>query len=60
MNKFLEACANIFKIPDLRRRVWLSLDPPKPEYGISFPPLQEGGWWLMAAVLIKMLKWLKG
>jgi photosynthetic reaction center M subunit len=33
----------------IRQLPWLSLQPPGPEYGISlFPPLEHGGWWLMA------------
>jgi photosynthetic reaction center M subunit len=33
----------------IRQLPWLSLQPPPPEYGISlFPPLEQGGWWLMA------------
>ena len=33
----------------LRQLPWLALEPPRPEYGISImPPLNEGGWWLMA------------
>jgi photosynthetic reaction center M subunit len=33
----------------LRQLPWLSLQPPSPEYGLTiFPPLAEGGWWLMA------------
>jgi photosynthetic reaction center M subunit len=31
---------------------WLALEPPKPEYGISIPPLKEGGWWLMAGFFL--------
>ena len=27
---------------------FLSLDPPAAKYGLHFPPLQEGGWWLLA------------
>jgi len=42
------ASVNWSPIEFVRQLPWLSLDPPKPEYGISFPPLQEGGWWLMA------------
>jgi photosynthetic reaction center M subunit len=32
----------------LRQLFWLALEPPAPEYGLSFPPLNEGGWWLVA------------
>ncbi|MEL7348578.1 MAG: photosynthetic reaction center subunit M, partial [Pseudomonadota bacterium] len=38
---------------------YLSLDPPAPEYGLSFPPLNEGGWFLIASLflLISVLLW---
>jgi photosynthetic reaction center M subunit len=32
----------------LRQLPWLSLDPPSPAYGLSFPPMNDGGWWLVA------------
>ena len=32
----------------IRQLFWLSLDPPAPKYGLGLPPLNEGGWWLMA------------
>ncbi|MTJ81671.1 MAG: photosynthetic reaction center subunit M [Telmatospirillum sp.] len=39
---------------------WLSLNPPAPKYGLSvMPPLQEGGWWLIAGFFLtaSMLLW---
>ena len=42
----------------LRQFCWLALEPPKPEYGISIPPLKEGGWWLMAAYLGRDCIWI--
>ncbi|MBB5049813.1 photosynthetic reaction center M subunit [Rhodopseudomonas rhenobacensis] len=36
----------------LKNFCWLALEPPKPEYGIGFAPLQEGGWWLMAGFFL--------
>ncbi|MFN4271898.1 MAG: photosynthetic reaction center subunit M [Aliihoeflea sp.] len=37
----------------MREFFWLSLDPPLPEHGLSpMPPLQEGGWWLMAGFFL--------
>jgi photosynthetic reaction center M subunit len=27
---------------------WLALEPPAPEYGLSIPPLAQGGWWIIA------------
>ncbi|MEX7117092.1 hypothetical protein AB2C39_38190, partial [Pseudomonas aeruginosa] len=46
------ASVNWSPIEFVRQLPWLSLEPPKPEYGISFPPLQEGGWWLMAGFFL--------
>ncbi|MEL6373348.1 MAG: photosynthetic reaction center subunit M [Pseudomonadota bacterium] len=35
------------------RLPWLSLNPPKPEYGLQIiPPLAEGGWWLIAGFFL--------
>ena len=45
-----------------RQLPWLALEPPRPEYGLSIPPLQEGGWWLLAGLFLTvaiMLWWLK-
>jgi photosynthetic reaction center M subunit len=44
----------------VRQLPWLSLQPPPPEYGLQiFPPLQEGGWWLMAGFFMtaSLLLW---
>jgi photosynthetic reaction center M subunit len=43
----------------LRDLFWLSLDPPAAEYGLSFPPLAEGGYWLIASffLLISVMAW---
>jgi photosynthetic reaction center M subunit len=43
----------------VRQLPWLALEPPKPEYGLRFPPLNEGGWWLMAGLCLtlSMLLW---
>ena len=43
----------------LRDLFWLSLDPPAPEYGLSFPPLREGGYFLIASffLLIPVISW---
>ena len=46
----------------LRALPWLSLEPPKAEYGLSIPPLNEGGWWLLAGFFLTlsvMLWWLR-
>jgi photosynthetic reaction center M subunit len=43
----------------VRQLFWLSLDPPSPAYGLSFPPMNEGGWWLLSGALltVSMLLW---
>jgi photosynthetic reaction center M subunit len=43
----------------LRDLFWLSLDPPAPEYGLRFPPIREGGYFLIAGFffLISLSTW---
>jgi len=43
----------------VRQFPWLALEPPRPEYGLSIPPMNEGGWWLMAGffLTLSMLLW---
>jgi len=43
----------------MRDLFWFSLDPPAPEYGLSFPPLAEGGYYLIASffLLIAVCAW---
>jgi photosynthetic reaction center M subunit len=43
----------------LRDLFWLSLDPPAPEYGLSIPPMREGGYFLIASffLLIAVMTW---
>ncbi|WP_292999700.1 photosynthetic reaction center subunit M [Nevskia sp.] len=36
----------------VRQLPWLALEPPAPSYGLSIPPLNEGGWWLMAGFFL--------
>ncbi len=36
----------------VRRLFYLSLDPPHKRYGLSIPPLAQGGWWLMAGFFL--------
>ncbi|WP_088347902.1 MULTISPECIES: photosynthetic reaction center subunit M [Rhodomicrobium] len=47
----------------VRQLPWLALEPPPAKYGIKiFPPLNEGGWWLMAGFFLTssiLLWWLK-
>ena len=46
------ASVNWSPIEFVRRLPWLALQPPKPEYGLTIPPLAEGGWWLMAGFFL--------
>ena len=48
------ASVNWSPIEFVRRLPWLALQPPKPEYGLTIPPLAEGGWWLMAGFFLTM------
>ena len=43
----------------IRKLPWLALDPPAPSYGLAIPPLQDGGWWLMAGffLTVSILLW---
>jgi photosynthetic reaction center M subunit len=43
----------------LRELFWLALEPPAPEYGLSMPPLMEGGWFLIASffLLVSVICW---
>ena len=43
----------------VRDLFWLSLDPPGPEYGLSIPPLAEGGYYLIASffLLVAVMAW---
>jgi photosynthetic reaction center M subunit len=36
----------------IRQLPWLALEPPPPSYGLRFPPLREGGWWLVTGALL--------
>ncbi len=38
----------------IRQLFWLALEPPPPKYGLRIPPLNEGGWWLMAGFFLTM------
>lgn len=47
------ASVNWDPIQFIRQLPWLALEPPAPGYGLSiFPPLNEGGWWLMAGFFL--------
>ncbi len=46
----------------VRRLPWLALEPPPPQYGLRMPPLQQGGWYLIAGFLLTisiLLWWLR-
>ena len=38
---------------------WLALEPPGPQYGLGFAPLDDGGWWLIASffLLVSVISW---
>jgi photosynthetic reaction center M subunit len=43
----------------VRQLFWLALEPPSPQYGLTLPPLNQGGWWLMAGffLTVSLLLW---
>jgi len=49
-----------WSIPEfIRQLFWLALEPPSPEYGLSMPPLNEGGWYMIASffLLFSVMAW---
>ncbi|MBK5933455.1 photosynthetic reaction center M subunit [Rhodovulum imhoffii] len=36
----------------LRQGFWLALEPPSPEYGLRMPPLNDGGWYMIASFFL--------
>ena len=36
----------------VRQLFWLALEPPPPQYGLSFPPMNQGGWWLLSGLFL--------
>ena len=38
----------------IRLLPWLALEPPGPEWGLRIPPLNEGGWWLLAGAFLTL------
>ncbi|MEQ1615956.1 MAG: photosynthetic reaction center subunit M, partial [Hyphomicrobiaceae bacterium] len=46
------ASVNWDPVQFIRQLPWLALEPPAPKYGLSIPPLNEGGWWLMAGFFL--------
>ncbi|NBW46304.1 MAG: photosynthetic reaction center subunit M, partial [Betaproteobacteria bacterium] len=46
----------------LRQLFWLALEPPGPEWGLRFPPLNQGGWWLVTGFFLTtaiLLWWVR-
>jgi photosynthetic reaction center M subunit len=46
----------------VRQLFWLALEPPAPKYGLRFPPLNEGGWWIVAGFFLSLsvvLWWIR-
>jgi len=43
----------------IRLLPWLALEPPSASYGLRFPPLNQGGWWLIAgfSLTLSILLW---
>jgi photosynthetic reaction center M subunit len=38
----------------IRQLPWLALEPPPPQYGLHIPPLNQGGWYLMAGFFLTL------
>jgi len=36
----------------VRQLPWLALEPPPPSYGLQFPPMNQGGWFLLAGAFL--------
>ena len=53
------ASVNWDPVQMVRQLFWLALEPPPPEYGLSMPPLNQGGWFLIVGLLlsISVLAW---
>jgi photosynthetic reaction center M subunit len=43
----------------VRQLFWLALEPPAPSYGLSIPPMNQGGWWLLVGFFLtaSLLLW---
>jgi photosynthetic reaction center M subunit len=50
---------NYSPIEFVKQLFWLSVDPPPPAYGLSIPPMNQGGWWLFSGffITISILLW---
>ena len=56
------ASVNWNPIQFVRQLPWLALEPPAPGWGLRFPPLAQGGWWLMAGFFLTcsiLLWWMR-
>ncbi len=56
------ASVNWSPVQFVRQLFWLSLEPPAAKYGLSLPPMAEGGWWLLAGFCLTsaiLLWWAK-
>lgn len=53
------ASVNWDPVQFVRQLFWLGLEPPPAKYGLSIPPMNEGGWWLLAGffLTISVLLW---
>jgi photosynthetic reaction center M subunit len=38
----------------VRQLPWLALEPPAPSTGLKFPPLNQGGWWIIAGFFLSL------
>jgi photosynthetic reaction center M subunit len=48
------ASVNWSPVQFVRQFLWLALEPPPAKYGLSIPPLHEGGWWLLAGFFLTL------
>jgi photosynthetic reaction center M subunit len=58
----MAASVNWSPIEFVKNFFWLALEPPPPSYGLSIPPLHDGGWWLMAGFFLTasiILWWIR-
>ena len=46
------ASVNWDPIQFVRQLFWLALEPPAPAYGLSIPPMNQGGWWLVTGAFL--------
>jgi photosynthetic reaction center M subunit len=56
------ASVNWDPVQFVRQLFWLALEPPAASYGLSIPPLNKGGWWLIAGFFLTLsllLWWLR-